>query len=679
MTDAVAASIIVLLFIAAICLIVLVARGRRSQSSSLSLGGSDDKNAPSGTETLDEDAAKGGTTMRRRFVMFMGLAVVALGGLFTRLWSMQVLSGESYSARAEENRITTYSTRAPRGRIYDRNGVELVGNRSSFAVLVDSKVQNDEQVIRRLSNVLGIPRESVRSLAASESSGAQADREIAMDVDERAVAYIAEHPTAFEGVRIEVQTVRTYPHGTLAAHVLGYTGTISEDELASTTEGMSYESGDVVGKDGAEQAFESYLQGDHGVQSVEINAAGEVVGTVDSVDSVQGNDIKLTIDVKLQKVAEQALEQAYIDAAAAKNYKASSGAIVCMNARNGEILAMASSPTYNPANFIGGISADDWEALNDEDSGYPLSNRCIAGLYPAASTFKGFTGLAGLEYGFASNSAIWTCNGTWTGFGKEWPQKCWNTYGHGTIGFHKGIVESCDTVFYEIAKKFYHYKKDKTALQEYVESWGFGSRTGIELPGEMAGRVPTPAWKEAYNVDAPENQPWQPGDLSNLVIGQGDLLVTPLQICCGYAGLATGKVPKPVLLREVLAEDGKEVVVKGSSFQGNTFKPKFSQKNIKTMRSGFRDVVVDGTVKRVFEDLGVATSGKTGTAEVAGKDNYAWYVGYAPSSNPKYVCACCIEQGGTGATTAAPAVRSVLAKALGKSPKHVSGTRTSER
>lgn len=675
MTEAIRASIIVLLFIAAIAIIIAVVRSGGKSGSVFKLDSTKTNSTMAATETnVDGEAA-----VRRRFLEFMGIAGIGLGALFVKLWSMQVISGKDYTAKAEENRITEYTTVAPRGRIFDRNGVELVGNRSSFAVLISADEQSNKKVIRRLSNVLGIPRETVAAKAVDSSSGAQADRLIALDVDDRAVAFISEKPTAFPGVKVEARTVRTYPQGTMAAHVLGYAGTISQDELSKQDGSHTYESGDTVGKDGAEQAFESYLQGDRGVKRVEINAAGEVVGTVDSVDPVRGNDVRLTIDSKVQKVAEDALKNAFSDASRAGYRNASAGAIVCLDATNGEVIAMASAPTYDPAEFVDGVSSDTWERLTDENSDYPLSNRCIAGLYPAASTFKGFTGLAGLENKFASTSKIWDCKGTWTGFGKAWPQKCWNLNGHGHIGFHHGIVESCDVVFYEIGKQFYNIKGSDTVLQEYLQDWGFGSVTGIELSGEQEGRVPTPEWKKAYNRDAPESQAWQPGDMTNLIIGQGDLLVTPLQIACGYAGLATGTVPKPVLLHSVMAEDGKTVVVDGSRFYGSNFHPKFKKKNLEIMRSGFEGVVSEGSVKGVFSGMGVKSAGKTGTGEVAGKDNYAWYVGYAPAKNPKYVCACIIEEGGAGATSAAPAVRSVLAKALGKSSKHVSGHSTHER
>ena len=681
MTQAVLASIFVLLLIAAICIIVLVVRSGNAKRSRISLGDehASASGAPAGTQSMGGATAESNKGISRRFFIFFGLVCAAIGALFVRLWSMQLVSGKEYSAQAESNRITEYKTAAARGRIYDRNGKELVVNRLSFAVLVNSEVQNNEGVLQRLSNVLGIPRQTIDKLAASESEGAQADRLVALDVADRTVAYISEHPSAFPGVQVEARTVRSYPMGSLAAHVLGYTGTISQAELKNQSTGITYENGDTVGKDGVEQAFENYLQGDHGVKRVEINAVGEVVSQLDTVDPVQGNDIRLTIDADIQAVAENALEQAFEDAHSNGYLNAQSGALICMDCTNGEIIAMASAPTFDPSEFIGGVSTETWESLTDEESGYPLSNRCIAGQFPAASTFKGFTGLAGLQHGYASDGSVWNCEGTWTGFGEAWPQKCWNVYGHGNIGFHMGIVESCDVVFYEIAKRFYQENSTGTVLQDYLNSWGFGSKTGIELPGEAAGRVPTPQWKKEYNRDAPENQAWQPGDVSNLIIGQGDLLVSPLQIACGYAGLATGRIPKPVLLHSVVSNDGKTNVVEGSQFQGSNFTPEFTQENIEIMRSGFRDVVADGSVKKVFSGMATATSGKTGTGEVAGKDNMGWYVGFGPNDNPKYVCVCCIEEGGSGGSCAAPAVRQVLSAVFGEEVKHIFVESTRER
>ena len=240
MTEAVRASLIVLLFIAAIVLIIVVIRSGKKPGSVFKLDSTKTNSTMAATQTVDNDSVDGESNMRRRFFAFMGLAGVGLGALFVKLWSMQVISGQDYRAKAEENRITEYTTVAPRGRIFDRNGVELVGNRSSFAVLISADEQSNKKVIRRLSNVLGIPRETVSQLAGSSTEGAQADRLIALDVDERSVAYITEHPKAFPGVHVEARTVRTYPQGTLAAHVLGYAGTISQEELDKSNSAHSY-------------------------------------------------------------------------------------------------------------------------------------------------------------------------------------------------------------------------------------------------------------------------------------------------------------------------------------------------------------------------------------------------------------------------------------------------------
>ncbi|MCQ2752333.1 MAG: penicillin-binding protein 2, partial [Coriobacteriales bacterium] len=601
MREALIATVVAFLFIIAVTLLVIYARSGSKKTSSLNIDGAgspgrkDFVSKGGGQENASDDA-----TVKRRFLIFSGLIAAAFGALLVKLWSMQILSGEKYASLAKSNRTSEFNTTAPRGRILDRNGVELIGNKLSYTVIGDSDVQYNKKVLKRLSVILGIPYESIHSLAASQSGGAQANRVIATNISKNIASYIFEHKNAFEGISVQIRTTRIYNNGELASHVLGYAGIISDEELKQEHDGLVYQSGDTVGKDGAEKAFESYLKGDPGFKRVEVNASGDVVGTVDAVDAIAGNDVCLTIDIEVQKVAENALQQAFIDAHNSNHPNACSGAIVCLDCKTGEVIAMASAPNYNPALFVNGISNDLWTELNDEKSNYPLSNRCIAGLYPAASTFKGFTGLAGLEYEFTTEGTSFYCTGTWTGFGEDWPQHCWSTSGHGYISFYNGIVQSCDVVFYEIAKSFYYYKDNETALQDYVKSWGFGSKTGIELSGENEGRVPTPEWKKNFNKDAPEMQAWQPGDLSNLVIGQGDILVTPLQIACGYAGLATGKIPKPVLLHSVLSSDGKSVVVDGSKFQGQINNPDFKEENIAVMRQGFRGVVSQGSVKKVF-------------------------------------------------------------------------------
>lgn len=599
------------------------------------------------------------------------LLAAGIAGVFTtllvRLWSMQVVSSDTYTQAAESNSTTTYSTIAPRGRILDRNGNVLVGNRATLAVMAGADVSDDPNTMRRLSVVLGMPYAAVRKRCQSTSGGAQADRVVSLDVSERIVGFISEHSGAFPNVSIEARSVRTYPYGSLAAHLLGYTGTISETELAAVTSDspIAYSSGDTVGKTGVELTFESVLQGAAGSKTVEVNAEGNVVSLIDEVDSQIGNDVRLSIDLTVQQAAEKALvdsltishETDYPDAAAA--------AIVCLDATTGAVVAMASYPTYDPSDFIGGISTELWDSLSADGSNYPLTNRAIAGLYPAGSTFKAFTGQAGLKYGFCSSTSTVDCTGTWTGFGAAWPQKCWLTTGHGIIGFVKGIIVSCDVVFYEIAKHFYDATSTigDTALQDYLRTWGFGSVTGFDVSGEASGRVPDPAWKAAFDADSPEYATWQAGDYSNLIIGQGDLLVTPLQLTAAYMGIANGgTIYQPHVLKDVLGQDGSTLIEQQPVVERT---PDIDASELELVKEGLAGVVSQGEVKSLFSDFGIVTAGKTGTAESSNKDPYGWYVGYGPVSSPKYVCVAIIEQGGYGATCAAPAVRETLAAAFG--------------
>ena len=307
------------------------------------------------------------------------------------------------------------------------------------------------------------------------------------------------------------------------------------------------------------------------------------------------------------------------------------------------------------------MTQDDWNRYNDQDSsGAPLLNRCIAGQYPAASTFKAFTGMAGLHYGFADSTRTWDCTGTWTGFGESYPQKCWETSGHGPISFRQAVVVSCDTVFYEIAKDF--YDKSATlgmdAMANYVKEFGFGSKTGVNLAGEGEGAIPTPEWKAEHWADAPEQAQWQPGDMSNMVIGQGNVLVTPLQVAVGYAGVATGQLPVPNLLKEIKNSDGKTVV--GPSREIRSI-PDVDKASLEVMRDALRGVAEeDASIPTLLSQYDYECACKTGTGEWAGHDGYAWFAMYAPYDNPKYVVTCVITEGGAGASSAAPIAAKVM-------------------
>ncbi len=603
--------------------------------------------------------------LKTRFVAMGVFAAAIFGTLGVKLFSMQVMSGDEYTKKANENLYTTVSTTAPRGCIYDAAGIPLVKNRTSLTVVADAEVAKDRTVIQRLSALLGIPHNIVRQRIQDSSSGAQSQRVVASDVKLRDVAFLSEHIDAFPGVTTQSRTVREYPWGALAAHVLGYTGPISEEEMKVKKAGSDFEMGDQIGKGGVEASYDTLLAGDHGQRVVVADADGTVRQVISETDPSKGNDIYLTIKAPVQQVADKALAALVAPTGAIGSGKGTAASLVCLDAATGGVVALANYPTYTPESFIGGISQEVWDLFNTVESHYPLLNRAIAGTYPAASTFKAFTGLSGLEFGFGDAKSQWDCQGTWTGFGTEYPQKCWNTYGHGWLDFRTGVVVSCDVVFYELAKSFYDARKSigNTAMQDFIKRFGFASKTGIDLGGEEGGRIPTPEWKAEYFKDVPEEASWKPGDLSNMSIGQGYVLVTPMQMAVGYAAVATGKVLKPHVLKEVKNSDGGTVL---------TMKPEVlstlqvKDENLAIMRDALRGVAEeDATVSRTLHRNGITNAAaKTGTAEVAGKRDFGWFAAYAPYDNPKYVVACVVEEGDAGAQSACPVCAEVLGAAL---------------
>jgi penicillin-binding protein 2 len=290
--------------------------------------------------------------------------------------------------------------------------------------------------------------------------------------------------------------------------------------------------------------------------------------------------------------------------------------------------------------------------------------------YPAASTFKAMTGLAGLEAGFTTAGSTYDCKGRWVGMGEQWAKYCWDHAGHGTETFMDGIRDSCDTVFYEIGYRFYKDKGEK--LQKFARRFGFGAKSGIDLPGEVVGRVPDAAWKAKYNENYPEFQQWLPGDTVNLSIGQGDLLVTPLQLLDCYAGIANGgKVIKPHVIKQVLDAQGTPVLTAQPEV---AFDTGTSQRNLSTMKTALVSVTEVGTGKGAFVGFPVTVAGKTGTAQVAGKDDMALFVGFAPAEKPRYAVVVIIEEGGHGGSVAGPAARQILAACLGQKIEHVTAT-----
>ncbi len=605
-----------------------------------------------------------GESLQSRFVAMGVLGAAIFGSLAAKLWSMQVMQSASYSRQAAENLYTTVYTPAPRGIIYDASGIALVKNKSSFTILATSDVANNYDVVLRLSALLGIPFEIVRQRILDSSTGAQNNRVVTSDASLRNLAFISEHADAFTGITCETRTTRVYPYKALAAHALGYISTVSDTELNNPPAGRNIESGDLVGKSGVEATYEDLLAGDHGTRTLLTDADGNVQEVVSETDPTRGNDLYLTIRGPVQQVSDQTMRDTIAPNGKLGSSLGTAAALICLDARNGEVVALSNFPTYTPESFIGGISQDVWDQFNTEDSHYPLMDRVVSGAYPAASTYKAFTAMAALTYGIATSTTTYNCTGTWTGFGSDYPQKCWLETGHGTLDLIGGIAHSCDVVFYDIAKGFWD-KQDSlglTAMQSYIEEYGFGRVTGIDLAGEAAGRVPTPQWKAEYFKDAPEQATWQGGDMTNMSIGQGYVLVTPVQLACGYMGIATGKIYKPHLLKEVRNSFG-DTVVKAKAEQ--TYTPEMTNENVAVVREGLKQVMtLNGYTSKFLPDIDYVIAGKTGTAEVAGKSDYTWFAGYAPADDPKFVVACVVEEGKVTTTTSVPIGMAVLNAAM---------------
>ena len=405
----------------------------------------------------------------------------------------------------------------------------------------------------RSRNVLGMPLRPVKRNIQDYNQSAQSLHTVATDVRRSTVAYIQEHASDFSGVQVVERTQRQYPYGTLAGHVLGYTGTITSEQLEARTEALEegtagaragqiqYESGDIVGQSGVEIQYESLLQGIRGEQTVQVDVYGNVTGSTSSVPPEPGSDIKLTLDLEIEQACEDGLAHA-MSAGQSQGYaEAKKGACVCMDVTNGEILGMASAPVFDSSVFIGGVSNDAWAALSSEESGYPMINRAIAGQYMSASTIKPLSALAALKYGVYTEGQTTVCTGWWTGMGEANGKYCWDHAGHGTMNLQTGITMSCDPVFYDIGKASSTTRRIRRACRRCFADGGSARLRASTFRSKAAGRVPDAEWKSEFFSDWEDaDRSWNGGDMYNIAIGQGDILVTPLQMACVYAGIANG-------------------------------------------------------------------------------------------------------------------------------------------
>lgn len=673
--------VIVCLVLAVALVVVYVVYGRSEAAFTLDIGGA----SPRASGGSDSSSDK---TISSRLV---GLCVT-VGGVFAalvaRLWSMQLVSSDEYSEMAEANRTSTVYTQAPRGRILDRNGVEIVTNRASLTVTATSDVVNDEVEVQLLANLIGMPAQAVRRKIQDSSSGYQSMRTVSVDVSRRVVAYIGEHPDVFPGVTVEERTQRSYPLGSLAAHVVGYTGTVTSEQLESSSSdddtAIDYRSGDVVGQTGIELQYESVLQGVRGEQVVYVNASGDVVGLSTSIEPQRGSDVVLTIDSTIQAAAEEALRKV-VEGIIEKGTNASGSALV-LDCTNGEVLAMASYPTFSPSVFVGGISTSDWEALQAEGANYPMLNRAIAGQYPPGSVIKPLTAFAALDNGIASTDTSWYCTGWWTWSGNQSDSsgmKCWNESGHGALGLADGITYSCDVVFYEIGKGFYYSDDNPEGMQETFREYGLGETTGIDLPGEASGRVPDAEWKWNYFKGlgySDEDATWQGGENCNIAIGQGDMLVTALQMANAYSSIANGgPVWRPHLMKGVRARIGDGLV---SEYRRETIRDVGEDDAYRQLvDTGLEGVTYRENASQAshWTNLDVTVLSKTGTAEQQSSEgNVGWFCSFAPAESPRYVVCANVDGADWGSTTAMYVVRDIYGQIYGQPDTSTAASETAD-
>jgi penicillin-binding protein 2 len=606
------------------------------------------------------------------------IALVLFAVLIIRMWALQVISGNEYLRVARDNQIRTVRIQAPRGTIVDRKRRVLVANRLSRVVLVwyadlpqKGEQPNRYQVLKRLAHVLHIPVRKLAREVDSRKSDPLKPVVVREDVGRYASSYILERPDEFPGVEIGTRFVRTYPYGSLAAHLLGYVGEVSKEQLKQDRKGELH-SGDIVGRAGVEASFDSYLRGQPGIAQQRVDSRGRPRSELEAnPQPLPGSTVRLTLDVDLQKAAEKAL---YDGITLAWNsecdgcWAADGGAIVALDPNDGAVLAMASYPSYPPWIYAGRVRTKElarWGLTPSTAKKFniPSLNRASNGVYPPGSTFKPVTALAALQIGgLLDPYKNEHCVGSRVIKGHTFHN--WDPNADSWMNLPTALATSCDTYFYDVALKIYGLPETYgSPLQDMARQFGFGQRTGFDVGAEETGILPTRKWQRKH-YKAPEDKTWKPGDSVNLAIGQKDLTATPLQMARVYAALANGgQLVTPHLLASV-EQNGvitDPVVPK---------KPKplaIAASNLEIIREGLYLATHStvGTSQPVFGSFPVPIAGKTGTAEKwSEKDkryfDQSWWCGYGPVDKPELVVCALIENGGHGGTAAAPAAREVF-------------------
>jgi penicillin-binding protein 2 len=598
---------------------------------------------------------------QKQYVLLLILMLLVLAVYVLRMWHLQVLEGTTYRYQSENNRIRLEEIPAARGIIFDRNGNPLVENRPAYHVqLIREDVRDLDQTIREVARLCDrSPEELFAVLEASKHVPRFVPLRLVSDIDRDCLARVEAQRVRLPGLFIQLEPKREYRWQGTAPHLIGYLSEITEAELKGG-QYQGYFPGEDIGRIGVESAFEKYLHGKRGGRQVEVDAIGRRIRLLDEVLPIAGKNVWLTIDIELQRVAESCLQGRV-------------GAIVALDPSNGAVLAMASSPVFDQEKFIRGMRKDEWQALT-RDNSHPLLNRCIGGAYPPGSTYKPLVALAALKEGMLAADTTFFCPGYVDFAGRKY--RCWRPHGHGSMAVVNAIIQSCDVFFYQSGLRL-----GVDHLAQWVKAFGLGERTGIGLPGESPGLVPTSKWKrQALGV------PWQKGETLSIAIGQGFDSATPLQMALAYATIANnGKLWQPYVVSRIEGHGPDDVDEIRGKLKN---KVAIDQRFFDLVKKGMLGVVESeqGTAHAI-RDKSIPIAGKTGTAQVVQMADgpnrtptknlkerdrdHAWFIGYAPANNPQIVVAALIEHGGHGSSAAAPLVQKVINVYLSNLPNAV--------
>jgi penicillin-binding protein 2 len=589
-----------------------------------------------------------------RVAIIGGVALVMFGIVFFRLWYLQVLSGDEYLAEANTNRVRDIVKQAPRGRIVDRNGRVLVDNRSGYAVVVNpAKVAEDPEVKRKtyeaLARVIGEkPDKLIHEVNKQFQAVPFSNAIVTDDVTRPVYSYILEHKEDFPGIDVEQVFFRVYPHEEIGAHLFGTVGPVTAKQLKQKRyRGVDMSSR--VGQSGIEYSYDRYLRGVPGADRVQVDAMGTPQGDLTNREPKPGRQLRLAVDYDVQQAGQEAF--------ASSGHR---GAFVAMDIKTGEVRALGSAPSFDPNVFAKTIKQDDYDRLIDEDNGAPLANRATQGAYPTGSTFKLITSVAALESGVITPETPYFDGGSYQLGGLTLRNAGGASYG--SVALRRALQVSSDVFYYHLGAEL-NSKGDGQELQRWARKLGIGRKTGIDLPAESPGLLPTKKWRDQLFKDKGTDRPWSIGDNVNLSIGQGDLQADPLQMAVAYAAVANGgKVPRPHLGLRVEDAGGRALQELRSA----------PARRVK-IAPAHRDAILDGleaaaqqpggTSYPVFgadDSFPIKIAGKTGTAERPPNGDQSWYVALAPYPDPKYVIAVTVENGGFGADTAAPFAKKII-------------------